>query len=198
MFTGIITDTAEIAHAKHEPDGLHLRIKKPSGWDDLQLGESIATDGACLTVSQITENDYEVILIPETLEKTYFGNHTPKLVNLERSLKVSDRFGGHYVQGHIDTVGTVVDIKKADDFLITVSFPENFMALIIPKGSICLNGIALTVVDVSNNTFSIAIIPHTFLHTSIGSLEKGSKVNLEFDVIGKYIRRITDLNLGSL
>jgi riboflavin synthase len=198
MFTGIITNTSEVDQANIQSDGLHLLIKKPSGWDDLQLGESIATDGACLTVSQINETSYEVILIAETLNKTYFGKHTPTIVNLERSLKVSDRFGGHYVQGHVDTVGEVSSIAKSDNYLITITFPEKFMALIIPKGSICLNGIALTIVEVLRNSFSVAIIPHTYLHTSISTLQEGSKVNLEFDVIGKYIQRITELNLGSL
>jgi riboflavin synthase len=190
MFTGIITHTTAVLGSKSGADGLTMTFKRPKGWDDLVLGESIATNGVCLTVSAIHEDSYECLLMPETLHKTSFGADLPESVNLERSLSVSDRFGGHFVQGHVDGTGTVEKIDTADGWRVSVAFPEVNKELVIPKGSITINGVSLTVAELSDNVLGVAIIPHTLEHTTLNMLRVGDKVNLEFDTIGKYVVNI--------
>lgn len=187
MFTGIISHTTEIKSARHTNDGLALTFKKPKSWRDLQMGESVSTNGVCLTVAAIRENEYDCFLVPETLAKSIFGNEIPKCVNLERSMKVDDRFGGHFVQGHVDDVGRVASISDTDGRQYTIQYSKDNRALVIPKGSITINGVSLTVAQIDAQTFSVAVIPYTLQNTTLGSLKKGNKVNLEFDIFGKYI-----------
>jgi riboflavin synthase len=189
MFTGIVSNTSAVKSTQSLNQGLLMKIEKPSGWNDLVLGESIATNGVCLTVSEIHEDHYECILVPETLDKSVFGKKVPDYINLERSLKVSERFGGHFVQGHVDCVGKVINIDNMEGYIMTVSYPSEFDELVIPKGSICINGVSLTVVTVCDNTMTVAIIPHTLDNTTVGTLKEDDMVNLEFDVIGKYIAK---------
>jgi riboflavin synthase len=189
MFTGIISNTVKIKNSRSVQEGLLVSFHKPKYWDDLTIGESIATSGVCLTVSEIHEEYYDCILVPETLSKSIFGEYIPISVNLERSLKVDERFGGHFVQGHVDCIGKVDKIIDRAKHEVYVSYPSKFDPLVISKGSICINGVSLTVVQVVNNTLSVAVIPHTLTNTTIGTLVEGSMVNLEFDVIGKYIAK---------
>lgn len=193
MFTGIISNTSAVKSAQSFKQGLLMKIEKPKGWSDLVLGESIATNGVCLTVSEIHEHLYECILIPETLDKSVFGRKVPDYVNLERSLKVTERFGGHFVQGHVDCVGKVIKIDKMDGYIVVVSFPSEFDELVISKGSICIDGVSLTVVNVRDNILTVALIPHTLNTTTMGTLKEGDQVNLEFDVIGKYVAKQSHL-----
>jgi riboflavin synthase len=158
MFTGIVSNTAIVKKSTSAPQGLILSIKKPEGWDDLVLGESIATNGVCLTISEIQEEYYECILVPETLNKTVFGTSIPDKVNLERSLKVYERFGGHFVQGHVDCVGDVINVIDNKEYTLSLSYPDTFNMLVIPKGSICINGVSLTIAKVTNNTLNVALI----------------------------------------
>lgn len=187
MFTGIITTTAALTGSQKKKVGLTVSFQRPKAWSDLQLGESIATNGVCLTVAAIRADDYDCVLVPETLARTSFGRQLPKIVNLERSLGLSDRFGGHFVQGHVDGIGIVSGINKTDGFRLSVDFDAVSRELVIYKGSITINGVSLTVADVQENTFTVALVPHTLEHTTLGSLCQGDEVNLEFDMIGKYI-----------
>jgi riboflavin synthase len=189
MFTGIITHITPIKDSHKIGEGLRIILEKPQEWSDLVLGESIATNGACLTVSSFNDTEYEVFLMPETLEKTIFGQQVPAKVNLERSLSAADRFGGHFVQGHVDGVGQVARIDETDGYRLYISFDKANAPLVIPKGSVTINGVSLTVVDAKQDELSVALIPHTLQHTTLGDLRVGDPVNLEFDMIGKYIVR---------
>lgn len=189
MFTGIISNITEILDQQKTSDGLRLVFQKPADWNDLKLGESVATDGACLTVSKIENENYECELVPETLDKTTFGVSVPKQVNLERSLAAGERFGGHFVQGHVDGLGTVEAVDEKTGYELEISFEPADKNLIIPKGSITINGVSLTIASLDDSSFRVALVPHTLKNTTLGALKPGDKVNLEFDMIGKYITR---------
>ena len=186
MFTGIISHTTKIKAAKKVSAGLAITFERPRQWADLVLGESVAINGLCLTIERLDSNDFSCILMPETLKKTAFGGQMPSIVNLERALKVGDRLSGHFVQGHIDCVGKVLSTKKVGASEITIGFPGKFNNFVIDKGSITVNGVALTIVETERNRLSVALIPYTLQHTNLGNLKVGDRVNLEFDMLGKY------------
>jgi riboflavin synthase len=190
MFTGIITDTTTVVHSRKDGNGLTMTFRKPRGWGDLALGESVATNGVCLTVKEIRPDEYDCYLMPETLQKTSFGDHPPDKVNLERSLAANGRFGGHFVQGHVDCVGKVAKISSANGYQLYVQFPTTFKELLIPKGSITINGVSLTIASLNSNELCVALIPHTLQNTTLSLLKIGDLVNLEFDMLGKYIVNI--------
>lgn len=190
MFTGIITEKTAIKRSSLQDDGLVITFVRPKSWKDMQLGESVATNGVCLTVSVLKNDEYQCFLMPETLQKTSFGTHAPKEVNLERPMGADGRFGGHFVQGHVDCVGTVSKIVAGDGWQVFVDYPAAFADLVIPKGSITIDGVSLTVVEAAGHTLSVALIPHTLEVTTLKSLKVGDKVNLEFDMIGKYVVNI--------
>jgi riboflavin synthase len=192
MFTGIITNATSIVGHQKTKDGVTITFKKPSSWTDLELGESVATDGACLTVAAIRAHEFDCQLVPETLAKTSFGHQLPARVNLERSLNVKDRFGGHFVQGHVDSIGTVARIDKTAGYRLDITFPAENQGLVMYKGSITINGVALTITSITGNTLGVALVPHTLKHTTLSALEVGDEVNLEFDMIGKYIAKIME------
>ncbi len=189
MFTGIITNITEVLGQQKTAAGLKLVFKKPADWKDLRLGESVATDGVCLTVAKIENENYECELVPETLSKTTFGVSVPKKVNLERSLAAGERFGGHFVQGHVDGVGTIESVDEKNGYELEISFDPASKNLLIPKGSIAINGVSLTLAGLNDSSFRVALVPHTLENTTLGALKQGDKVNLEFDMIGKYIAR---------
>lgn len=192
MFTGIITDTTAIKSSKLTDDGLRLTFIRPASWQDMQLGESVATNGVCLTVADLRASDYDCLLVPETLSKTSFGSHLPARVNLERSLSVKDKFGGHFVQGHVDCTGTVVTIDASNSYQLFVDFPVINRDLVIPKGSITIDGVSLTVASLLDHSLGVALIPHTLATTTLKELRIGDSVNLEFDMIGKYVVNIME------
>lgn len=192
VFTGIITQTAAVRRHAPDENGLVLTFARPASWIDLELGESIATNGACLTVAALRDDEYDCHLMSETLEKTTFGLAVPETVNLERSLSVADRFGGHFVQGHVDGMGRVSSIDKADGWVVNIEFAPEFAPLVIPKGSICVDGASLTVASTHGHRLSVALIPHTLEHTTLGKLRTGHVVNLEFDMVGKYIAKMME------
>lgn len=192
MFTGIVTDTTVIKRSKLTDDGLTITFARPKEWKDIRLGESVSTNGVCLTVSALRPEEYDCFLMSETLKKTSFGSNVPESVNLERPMSASALFGGHFVQGHVDCAGTVSGIDTTDGWLLSVDFPEANRDLVIPKGSITIDGVSLTVVTVSGHTLSVALIPHTLEVTTLKSLQVGDKANLEFDMIGKYIVTIME------
>jgi riboflavin synthase len=192
MFTGIVTGTTVIKRSMLTDDGLTITFARPKEWSDMQLGESVAANGVCLTVSGLRPHEYDCFLMPETLKKTSFGTRIPKSVNLERPLRASDMFGGHFVQGHVDCTGVISSIDTADGWLLSVDFPEANRDLVIPKGSITIDGVSLTVVTVTGHILSVALIPHTLEVTTLKSLQTGDAVNLEFDMIGKHIVTIME------
>lgn len=195
MFSGIIENTAVVRHIETQQSNLILTLETAIS-SEFYIDQSIAHNGACLTVTQVQPPFYKVTLIEETLRKTNFSKtQTGDIVNIERSIKADARLDGHFVTGHIDCVGIVQEInpKNASVELI-IKHPENPYFITIPKGSITVNGISLTVVDSQNDLFSVHIIPYTYEHTNIKFLRKHSEVNLEFDVLGKYIQKIISLN----
>lgn len=190
MFTGIITAVEPIISSEKKADGLRLICHRPAPWTDLVAGESIATNGICLTAADINDDSFECFLTPETLSKTSFGQQVPERVNLERSLTIRDHLGGHFVQGHIDGVGTVTAVDTSNGYTMTVSFHPSNRPLVVYKGSITVNGVALTVSGVQDDAFQVALIPHTLQHTTLAEAKVGDLVNLEFDMLGKYVVNI--------
>ncbi len=188
MFTGIITHVVPIKKTRKTNDGLVMTFARPSDWNDLRTGESVATNGACLTVAAVRGHEYDCLVTPETLARTSFGASLPQKVNLERPLTMQDRFGGHFVQGHVDSTGTVVAVGQSDGYRLGVRFDPDNQGLVVYKGSITVDGVSLTVSDAKSDCFEVALVPHTLKSTTLGSLKAGDVVNLEFDVIGKYVR----------
>lgn len=158
---------------------------------ELQVDQSVSHNGVCLTVTEILDNGYSVDAIEETLSKTTLGElKVGMMVNTERCIKMNGRIDGHFVQGHVDTTATLLSIDDRDgSWIFRFSFSPDFEHLIVDKGSICINGVSLTVVDPFNAKFSVAIIPYTYKHTNFCHLSVGDKVNIEFDILGKYIAR---------
>ncbi len=190
MFTGIIETMGRIRQLQKEEGLLHLTMESELT-SELKIDQSLAHNGICLTVVALTESTYRVTAIPETIEKTTIGFwQEGQQINLERCLKADGRLDGHMVQGHVDDrlqCSKVVALDQSWDFWFT--YESNYAPLLIPQGSICINGISLTVSDLTSDRFKVSIIPYTFEHTSIGFVKKGDWVNVEFDVLGKYILR---------
>lgn len=187
MFTGIIKAIGRIVKTQRKAGSLFLTIQKPKGWK-LKPGDSVAADGVCLTVKQVNQNNYTTELMPETLRKTYFGKTTPKELNLEQSLRLSDRLGGHLVLGHVDAVGTLEKIKNiTSSKIFRISFPSKFRKLVALKGSIAVDGVSLTLIDVWKDRFTVSLVDYTLKHTTLGEKEVKDFVNLEFDIIAKYL-----------
>tara|TARA_B100001540_G_scaffold41277_1_gene36615 strand:- start:1748 stop:2332 length:585 start_codon:yes stop_codon:yes gene_type:complete len=191
MFTGIIESVAVVE--KVDKKGKNIELKLSSNLSSkLRVDESLSHNGVCLTVTSCDENFYCVTIVDESLKKSTFSNiKVGSEVNLERSLVINGRLDGHIVQGHVDDIGMC--IKKVDQensWLYTFEFSEKYSNLIIEKGSICVNGVSLTCFDVSDNKFTVAIIPHTYENTNFKFLKEGEAVNLEFDILGKYIKKI--------
>lgn len=190
MFSGIIKAVAQVRKAKKKNGSLFLIIEKPKGWI-IKPGESIATNGVCLTVKKVNKDDYLTELMPQTLKKTSFGKQIPQKVNLEQSLRLVDKLGGHLVLGHVDAVGKMQNIIWKDTSKIyRFSFPKKFAKLIAEKGSIAVDGISLTVVDVGKDWFTVSLVDYTTRHTTLGKKKIGDLVNLEFDIIAKYLEKL--------
>jgi riboflavin synthase len=194
MFTGIITAETQIKQSKQLKQGLEVTFITPKNWDDLKIGESIAVNGVCLTIASMNDTEWTALLMPETLSKTSFKKSIPKTVNLERALPLTERLSGHIVQGHVDCVGKVIELNANEEYLLSIEFPLENSALVIYKGSITINGVSLTVTSSTENVLQVALIPHTLKSTTLGSLKKNDLVNLEFDVIGKYITKYLSLS----
>lgn len=194
MFTGIIENLGLIREVSQQGSNKTFWVDSPLS-SSLKVDQSLSHDGVCLTVEEIIGNSHRVTAIKETLDKTNLGNwKTGTRVNLERSLTLSARLDGHFVQGHVDGTGTCLEIiNKEGSFEFLFAFPENFAALVIEKGSICINGVSLTAWEVEKTSFKVAVIPYTFQHTNFQQLKVNDTVNLEFDLIGKYILRKLNL-----
>ncbi|HXB29167.1 MAG TPA: riboflavin synthase [Puia sp.] len=191
MFTGIIEAIGSISSISEEGTNKKFSIISSLA-HELHIDQSLSHDGVCLTVESVRDNNYQVTAIAETLSKTCLSHWKPgSRINLERCLQLNGRLDGHMVQGHVDTTAICMDrTNKEGSWVFRFEFPEVFRNLIIEKGSVAINGISLTCFEVTKNSFSVAIIPYTFENTNISEIIVGSIVNIEFDLIGKYVERM--------
>ncbi|WP_074406848.1 MULTISPECIES: riboflavin synthase [Aquimarina] len=194
MFTGIIEELGIVTSLQTNKENLDITVRA-NFTSELKIDQSIAHNGVCLTVVSINEDMYTVTAIKETLDKTNLNTLVvDAVVNLERGMKLGDRLDGHIVQGHVDQTAICTAITEADgSWYFTFDYDPSLNNITIEKGSVTVNGVSLTVVNSKKNEFSVAIIPYTYEHTNFNTFKEGSVVNLEFDVIGKYVKRITEL-----
>jgi riboflavin synthase len=194
MFTGIIETLGEIKALHKDGGNVHITIAS-SVTDELKIDQSVAHNGVCLTVIAINKNEYTVTAIQETIDKTNLSDwKTGDFVNLERAMKLGDRLDGHIVQGHVDQTGICKYIEEANgSWYFTFDYDPILNHLTIEKGSITINGVSLTVINSMKSEFSVAIIPYTYEHTNFKNFKIGTKINLEFDVIGKYVSKLYSL-----
>lgn len=188
MFTGIIEEMAKVTGVSEGK----LSLTRPSSFTDVAIGSSIAVEGVCLSIIELSPETMSFDVIGETQNKTTLGSvKEGDMLNLERALKVSERFDGHIVQGHVEGVGELRRISTDEKWTVfTVSLPENVSQFVVPKGSITFNGVSLTVAECNEHECSTALIPHTLKHTTLGGLREGDRVNIESDILGRYIHSI--------
>ncbi|MFK8211970.1 riboflavin synthase [Haloferax volcanii] len=194
MFTGIVEGPGEIVAVTDTDGGRRLRIRTDLAFDDLHHGQSIAVSGVCLTVEAFGDDWFEVFLAAETVEKTYLGDAVEgDRVNLERALAADDRFDGHIVQGHVDGTTTVTNVERVgDDWFFEFDLPESLSNYVVQKGSVCLDGISLTVADRREGSFAVAIIPTTYDLTTLSEKAVGDPIHVEVDVVAKYVESMLD------
>ena len=198
MFTGIIEETGTVIKVEKGAKSSRITIQGDKIFDDLKLGDSVAVDGMCATAAELSQNTFTADIMAESLRKTTLGNlKKGSKVNLERAMQLNGRFGGHIVSGHIDGTGVILSTMREDNAVwVTISAPENIMRYIIEKGSITIDGISLTVAKTYSDAFSVSIIPHTASETTLLTKRSGEKVNLENDIIGKYVEKFTVKKIG--
>lgn len=194
MFTGIIETLGVVKDLRKEGENIHITVSS-SVTNELKIDQSVSHNGVCLTVVAISDDQYTVTAIKESIDKTNIGDwRIGELLNLERGMKLGDRLDGHIVQGHVDQTGNCKSIEEADgSWYYTFEYDSALNNITIEKGSITVNGVSLTVVNSKKNEFSVAIIPYTHEHTNFKNFKVGTKINLEFDVIGKYVSRLHEL-----
>jgi riboflavin synthase len=194
MFTGLIESVGYVSRLASVPSGFCMRVRTPLA-AELTLGESVAVNGVCLTVTAVEGDEWQADIGPETARVTTLGMLKPEqVVNLERSLRAGDRLGGHFVQGHVDAVGTIEALRRdGDAHWLTIAYPGALAPMVILKGSIAIDGISLTVAALRERQLDVMIIPFTWSHTNLSSLRIGYQVNLECDMIGKYVARAVEL-----
>lgn len=196
MFTGIIESLGTISAIQKQETNVHLTINS-NITPELKIDQSVAHNGVCLTIVALSENEYQVTAIKETIDKTNLGGwQIGDLVNLERAMKLGDRLDGHIVQGHVDQTAVCTSVANENgSWRYGFEYDAALHNITIEKGSITVNGVSLTVVDSGPNTFSVAIIPYTYEHTNFKNFNVGTKVNLEFDVIGKYVAKLYNISV---
>jgi riboflavin synthase len=189
MFNGIIEAIGTVTHLEYDVDAIHLTLSSP--YSDLYVGESVAVNGVCLTVVETHEESFKVTVVKETLRVTNFSDiKINDKVNLERSLPFNGRISGHYVQGHVDCIGEIIHIhEESIALLVTIRIPYEFQPYIVNKGYIALDGMSITVIKVEQNEFTVTFIPHTQKVTVIPQYKKGSKINIEVDILSKYVKK---------
>ncbi|MEO0626983.1 MAG: riboflavin synthase [Bacteroidota bacterium] len=190
MFTGIIEEVGTIQHIEREGGNIHITVASELS-DELKIDQSIAHDGVCLTVVAVSAGTHTVTAIQETLDRSKLGHwKTGSRINLERAMLANARLDGHMVQGHVDTTARVISVEEADgSWYFRFAYEAGPDRLLVDKGSICVDGVSLTVVNPTTTEFSVAIIPYTYRHTGFKDLRPGDSVNLEFDIIGKYLAK---------
>ncbi|MGE5391067.1 MAG: riboflavin synthase [Deltaproteobacteria bacterium] len=192
LFTGIIEEIGQIKSIQRGGRSAHLHIKAELVLEDVKIGDSIAVNGVCLTVNEFDRQYFAADVMPETMDKTTLGSLNPgSPVNLERAMQLGGRMGGHIVQGHVDATGTILQ-KQALDIahIFRISAPGDLLRYVVPKGSITVDGVSLTVIDVSSESFTVSLIPHTSGQTILGGKKAGDTVNLESDILGRYIEKL--------
>jgi len=192
MFTGIVGEMGTIEAISATPDGARLRLSASTTAPECAIGDSVAIDGCCLTVVEAGDGALEFDAVAETLRRTTLGDLRPgDRVNVEAAMRMGDRLGGHWVQGHVDGVGEVTGVEPdGDGVRVTFSAPEPVARYTIEKGSVCVSGVSLTVAAYDDDGFTVALIPHTRAVTTLGALERGARVNLEADLVGKYVEKL--------
>jgi riboflavin synthase len=192
MFTGIIEETGTVREIISRGNSCTLKVGAKTVLEDMKLGDSISVNGVCLTVTEITSSTFSADISLETLRISNLKSlRSGDLVNLERSLKLTDRLGGHLVLGHVDGTGQILSKQvKENTIFLTISAPEELLCYIVPKGSIAVDGISLTVIQTSSNGFSVAIVPFTAAKTTLGFKKVGDTVNLETDILGRYVEKL--------
>ncbi|WP_341224811.1 riboflavin synthase [uncultured Arcticibacterium sp.] len=199
MFTGIVENQAKLVSISQQGSNKTFKLESEVA-TELKIDQSVSHNGVCLTVEKTEGSFYEVTAIEETLVKTNLGElKVGSTLNLERCLAANGRFDGHIVQGHVDQTGKLVSVENKDgSYILTFSYDETFGNITVEKGSICINGVSLTVFNSTDNSFSVAIIPYTWTHTNLGKLNVGDSVNLEFDILGKYMQKILSKTTNTL
>lgn len=197
MFTGIIEASGKIVSLRPDKSNLQIFVESSIS-DELKIDQSVAHDGVCLTIDELGSGWHRCTLVRETLDKTHFPDARPgDRINLERSIRFDSRMDGHFVQGHADT--TLICLACSDlngSWVFEFALPDAFKSLVIPKGSISLNGVSLTISALNEDSFEVSIIPYTFEHTNFQLIRAGNRVNAEFDLLGKYIKRSLELQGG--
>jgi riboflavin synthase len=190
MFTGIIEQIAEVVKVESEGSNVHITLKSAIT-NELKIDQSVAHNGVCLTVVAINDDEYTVTAIKETLEKSNIGLlEVGSKVNMERCLKVGGRIDGHMVQGHVDQIAKCVEVKEEKGSFVYTFKHKQIEGMTVEKGSVCVNGVSLTVINSKDTSFSVAIIPYTHEHTNFHEIEEGTVVNIEYDILGKYISKM--------
>ena len=199
MFTGIVEGIGTVRKVQHRGDLLSLSIATPPALTDMAVSDSICVNGVCLTVTACWNGGFEVEVSPETLQRANVGSLRPaNEVNLERALKINDRLGGHLVTGHVDATGSVAEVVRGMGSLdMTIRVPRDITPYLVEKGSVTVEGVSLTVSGVRGNEFSAAVIPFTAENTTLGKKQIGDEVNIEVDIIGKYVKRFLEGGNGS-
>lgn len=202
MFTGIVEEVGIIQHVVAKEDRIDLMIHaKHPDFQNCVVGESIAVTGVCLTVTHVLEHAFQVTIVPETMRVTHLGLlKQGSLVNLERSIKADGRFGGHYMQGHVDGVGEIIEIKNdgKDALIIKIQISPDLNKYIVQKGYIGMDGMSLTVIETQHNWFSVTLIPHTQQVTIVNQYALGTKVNIEVDILSKYVEKLVGVNQNAI
>jgi riboflavin synthase len=190
MFTGIVRERGRVASMRQEPEGLRLEIDAPETASQLGVGDSVSISGACLTATAVSNGRFSVTAVAETLDRTTLGRLAPDdEVNLETATRAGDPLGGHFVQGHVDAVGRIASV---DDGRVWVEAAPEILRYCVEKGSITIDGVSLTIAALRGDGFEVALIPHTLEVTTLGAVEPGDEVNLEVDVLAKYVEKLID------
>jgi len=196
MFTGLVEEMGKIERISAQGEGRRMRVSARKVLEDMKIGDSIAVNGACLTVTQIDEEGFMTDLSPETLRRTNLGDLSPgDMVNLERPMRLSDRLGGHLVLGHVDEIGLIRSMRgRGESVIMTVQVSPDGMRYVVEKGSVCIDGVSLTIAAIRDgSSFDVALIPHTLKVTTLGLKGPGGRVNVEYDIIGKYVERLLNM-----
>jgi riboflavin synthase len=190
MFTGIVRERGRVASMRQEPEGLRLEIEAPETASQLGVGDSVSISGACMTATSVSNGRFSVTAVAETLDRTTLGRLAPEdEVNLETATRAGDPLGGHFVQGHVDAVGRIASVE---DGRVWVEAPPEILRYSVEKGSITVDGVSLTIAALRGDAFEVALIPHTLEVTTLGAVEPGAEVNLEVDVLAKYVEKLID------
>ena len=194
MFTGIVESLGTVADLEDRTDAIRLRIDAPAVMDDVRPGDSIAVNGVCLTVVDPTPTGFSADVMQETMRRSSLATLTSGAqVNLERAVRASDRLGGHIVQGHVDCTGIIAAIDPREEWtVVRVDVPESMTRYMVEKGSICVDGVSLTIVSVDGAGFTVSLIPTTLAETTLGTRSVGDRVNIEVDVLAKYVERLLE------